>query len=95
MSLLEVIDQRLKDIFYRSAIQTTELEGEGKLLDGLPVELTDRRQYHTRTEVVDLLLDARSVIMAQERTNEGDEDVSSEELQDELDTLVGADINTS
>lgn len=87
---LEQIDRRMADIFYRSSLHRDEV---AKIFEGLPVEWEPSREFHTRTEVVDMLLDTRSSLMTEERTNEPEE-TNDGELQEELDALLGADLNT-
>lgn len=85
---LDLLDKRIDEVFYRSSLHRDEC---AKVFAGLPVDWEPRREYQTRTEVVDMLLDARSSLMTEERTDESEE--MNGELQEELDALLGADLN--
>ena len=87
---LAAIDERIGDLHYRSSIHKDEC---AEMFAEIPVDWTPYREYHTRTEVVDILLDARSSL-TEERTNDEPEETNDGELQEELDALLGADLNT-
>ncbi len=82
------IDGIFPDIHYRSAFHRDELE---VLFEGLPVDWTPYREYFTRSEVEDMLLDTRSTVMG--RMNVTEE--TDGELQEELNALVGANLDAS
>ena len=80
--LTDIIDERIDSIQFRGAIPKDEA---AKLMDGLPYDFTPHREYLSRGEVQDMLLDARLVLMVEERENGN--------IQEELDAVLGDHLN--
>jgi hypothetical protein len=90
---IEQIDEQLTKIFRRKSLSIEEVK---EMLGSLGVEYSwyCERMSHTRTEVQNMLLDLRSEhtetnTITKEVTQDG------EAIQDELDALIGTDINVS
>lgn len=82
--LLDVLDERIHSIRNRGALHKDEA---AKLMEGLPTDFTPHREYLTRAEVQNMLLDARLVLMAEEREEYG------KLIPEGLDDLVGVDLS--
>lgn len=86
--MLEQIDTLLSSITYRRSFHKDEAQ---ELLGPLGIELEWHREYMSKVELADMLLDLRLEHM-EEPVTEQEDDGS---VQEELDALLGADLGVS
>jgi len=86
--MIDEIDEILREINYRRSFHKDEAQ---EFLEPLGVTLDWHREYMTKAEFSDMLLDLRLEHM---EANPLQQEEANDSVQEELDALVGADLNS-